>query len=152
MQASERITWVAVADGEKALLLRNDDTGARPSLSVIRFEEIDNPPTREQGTSRPGRHRDGGAGMQHRSGFEQTDWHQLGKERFAKDFVDRLNTAALRNAFDRLVVFAPPQTLGLMRAEYHPELSKRIVKEVGSDLTNHTVDEIEKHFSDALTS
>jgi protein required for attachment to host cells len=144
---AERVTWVAVADGEKALLFRNDDTDSRPFLNVIRKDEIDNPPTREQGADRPGRYR---GGSQPRSAFDDADWHQLGKERFAREFAGTLNAAALKDAFDQLVIFAPPGTLGQLRGEYHPELQKRLVKEVGSDLTNHPVGEIEKQLAKAL--
>lgn len=147
---SDLITWVAVADGEKALILRNEDTDDNPFLNVVSTREIDNPPTRDQAANRRGRMQDGGAGGAQRSAVEDTDWHTLEKERFAKDFTERLNKAALKNAFDRLVLFAPPQTLGKMREEYHGELEKRVVKEVPSDLTNHTVDDIEKQVAKAL--
>lgn len=149
---ADRITWVVVADGQKALVMQQEDADARPILRVLSAAEIKNPRTREQGTSRPGRMNDYGAARSQRSAMEETDWHRLEKERFAKDFTGALNRAALANAFDRIVIFAPPQTLGEMRGEYHGELQKRIAKEVASDLTNHPVDDIEKQTAAALAS
>jgi protein required for attachment to host cells len=140
-----KTTWVAVADGEKALLFRNDDTDAKPILNVLRKEEIDNAPRREQAANRRGRMQDYGAGRAQRSAVEDTDWHELGKERFAMEFADILNRAALRNAFDRLVLIAPPQALGRLRPELRDEVIDRIAAEETSDLTNHPVEEIEEH-------
>ena len=47
--------WILVADGEKYLVLRNEGSPAAPHLQVIRESEAENPPTREQGSDRPGR-------------------------------------------------------------------------------------------------
>lgn len=47
-------TWVLVADGEKALFLRNEGDAEYPNLEVVREMHDDNPPTREQGTDQPG--------------------------------------------------------------------------------------------------
>src|SRR6185312_11462498 len=44
--------WVVVADGEKALFLRNEGDAQYPNLQVVRTIHEDNPPTREQGTDR----------------------------------------------------------------------------------------------------
>ena len=36
-------TWVLIADGEKALFLRNDLDEINPDLTVVRIEEQENP-------------------------------------------------------------------------------------------------------------
>lgn len=146
---ADLITWVVVADGEKALVFRNADIDAAPSLEVLRETEIENPPTRAQGTNRPGRLSEPGEGSR-RSAVEETDWHRLEKDRFAKEFTARLNKAALQDAFDRIALFVPPHVLGEMRAHYHPELKKRIVAEVASDITNHPIDDIEARAAKVL--
>jgi protein required for attachment to host cells len=102
----------------------------------------DNPATREQGTDRPGRLSD--AGENHRSAVEETDWHRIEKERFAKEISERLYKLAHRNKFKQLVIVAPPVVLGEMRKELHKEVESRVVAEVSKTLTNHTVDEMEK--------
>lgn len=133
--------WVVVADGEKALFLRNEGDETYPNLEVFREMEQDNPPDREQGTDKPGRLND--AGANHRSGVEETDWHEIGKERFAKDVADRLYKWAHAGKFDKLVIVAPPRVLGDIRKELHQEVTDRLVSEVAKDLTNHPVDKIE---------
>lgn len=149
---SDRITWVAVADGEKALLLRNEDVDARPDLRILSAREIDNPPDRDQSAARPGRMNDGRAGGARKSAFEETDFHRLAKTRFAKDLSARLNRAALSDAFDRLIVIAPPATLGELRAHYNPELKMRLAAEIDKDLTRHPVEDIERCVASALAA
>ena len=73
--------WVLIADGEKALFLKNSGSATHPSLPVVREMHEENPGIREQGTDRPGRYRDPTGA--HKSGFEETNWHRIGKERFA---------------------------------------------------------------------
>jgi protein required for attachment to host cells len=135
-------TWVLVADGEKALFLRNDLDDRDPDLNVMRIETQDNPPDREQSADRPGRMPD--TGRQQRSAMDDTDWHLLAKERFADDLADLLYQQVHAGAFDRIVLVAPPATLGELRAKLHLEVQNAVVGEVAKDLTNHPLDEVEK--------
>lgn len=141
---ADRITWIAVADGEKALIFTNDDTAEQPYLNIVGKRELDNPPTREQAANRRGRFNDAGAGGAQRSAVQDTDWHEFEKTRFAKEFAETLNRAALANQYDRLVLFAPPQALGDLRQELHQETEQRLAYTEPKDYTNHPVDEIEK--------
>ncbi|NDW03480.1 host attachment family protein [Jiella pacifica] len=135
-------TWILVADGEKALFLENMGDGELPNFEIRRIEEQDNPPSREQGANVPGRMSDGGTA--HRSAVEDTDWHELGKERFAAEIAEMLYKMAHRGRFEKLVVVAPPKILGEMRQHLHKEVQSKIVGELAKDLTNHPVDQIEK--------
>jgi protein required for attachment to host cells len=134
--------WVLVADGEKALFLRNEGDGLHPNLSVIRELTEENPPTREQGADRPGRFHDGAS--PHRSAVDDTDWHRIAKERFADEIADRLYKAAHRGDYDRIVLIAPPLVLGELRKKIHKEVGDRVVAEFAKTLTNHSVPDIEK--------
>ena len=134
--------WVLVADGEKALFLRNEGDGLYPNLTVIRELSEENPPTREQGTDRPGRFNDGPSA--HRSAVDDTDWHRIAKERFADDIAEKLYKSAHRGDYDKLVVIAPPLVLGELRKKVHKEVGDRIVAEFAKTLTNHSVPDIEK--------
>lgn len=135
-------TWVLIADGEKALFLENRTDEEDPFLEVIREEEHENPPTREQAANRPGRFNDGPS--VHRSAVQDTDWHQLEKDRFATDLADILYKKAHRGAFEHLVIVADPGTLGTLRDELHQEVSSKVVGEIPKTLTNHPIDDIEK--------
>ena len=133
--------WVVVADGEKALFLFNEGDEVYPNLKVFREMEHENPPSREQGTDKAGRLSD--AGSSHRSAVENTDWHKIEKERFAREISDRLYKFAHQGRFQSLVLVAPPHVLGDLRKELHQEVARRIVAEVPKDLTKHPVDQIE---------
>lgn len=137
-------TWILVADGEKALFLQNKGDAEIPNFQVRRVEEHENPPDREQSASRPGRLSDSNGN--HRSAVEDTDWHRLGKERFAAELADILYKMAHRKRFEKLVIVAPPQILGELRGELHKEVTDRIVGEVDKDYTNQPIDVIERHF------
>ncbi|AZO21711.1 MULTISPECIES: host attachment protein [unclassified Mesorhizobium] len=137
----KRGLWVIVADGEKALFLRNEGDSKFPNLEVVQEMEQENPATREQGSDRPGRYSDGPT--VHRSAVEDTDWHRLGKERFADNIAGRLYKLAHRGEFDEIVLIAPPQVLGEMRQKLHKEVSEKVKAEIPKTLTNHTISEIE---------
>ncbi|TIP69350.1 MAG: Host attachment protein, partial [Mesorhizobium sp.] len=71
---------------------------------------------------------------------EDTDWHRLGKERFADEVAERLYKLAHRGAFKEMVLIAPPQVLGDMRRKLHKEVAEKITVEIPKTLTNHTID------------
>lgn len=148
MARIENGTWVLIADGEKALFLRNDVDAENPDLNVVRLEEQDNPSDMEQSANRPGRMNDGGAGQ--RSALDDTDWHELAKDRFAKDLSDILYKQAHKGAFDKIVLVAPPHVLGELRDDLHEEVSSKVVAEVDKTLTNHPLDKIETLLRDTL--
>ena len=131
--------WVVVADGEKALFLRNQGDNKFPNLEVVHEMEQENPATREQGTDKPGRYGNEGP----RSAIEETDWHRLNKERFAVEIADRLYKLAHHGIFDEIVLIAPPLMLGTMRKKLHKEVSDKVQAEISKTLTNHAVIDIE---------
>ncbi|EEX13986.1 conserved hypothetical protein [Citreicella sp. SE45] len=134
-------TWVVVTDSEKALFLRNLTDHENPNLDLFDAEEQENPSDREQGANRPGRMNDGGMGQ--RSALDDTDWHELQKERFAADLAEKLYAEAHRGAFERLVLVAAPKVLGDLRAALHKEVADKIVAEIPKTLTNHPIAKIE---------
>lgn len=134
-------TWILVGDGRKALMLRNDGTPQKPSLNVIDvLKDGDNPRTSEQGTDRPGRVMQTGVGG--RSSVEQTDWHDIAEERFAATVAAKLNSAAMENRFEKLILVAPPNSLAALRKNLDAKTTQRIVAEIDKDLTKHPVPEI----------
>lgn len=141
-------TFVLIADGEKALLCENIGDAEYPVLEVRRETQSDNPPTRSQGTDRPGRFNDGPAVQ--RSAVADTDWHRLAKDRFADDLAAMLYRRAHAHRFERLILAAAPQTLGALRKTLHREVAERVVAEVDKDLTNLPPDAMARSLSAAL--
>jgi protein required for attachment to host cells len=133
-------TLVLVGDGRKAMFLRNKGGAGHPDLFAERIMEHDNPPTREQGSDRPGRY--SGPGGAPRSAVEQTDWHQQAEDRFAAAVAEVLYKKAHEHDFEQLIVVAPPRTLGTLRSVFRKELAQKVRAEVPKDLTSHKPAEI----------
>ena len=129
---------VVVADGEKALFLKNEGDATYPNLRLVHEMTMDNPPDHEQGTDRPGRFNDGPS--PHRSAVEETDWHRMNKERFAVQVADRIGS----DDYDNVVLVAGPLVIGEIRKSLSGSASEKIVAEVTKTLTNHPLPEIEK--------
>jgi protein required for attachment to host cells len=136
---------ILVGDGRKALFLRNHGAQTHVELTVERVLKQDDPPTRDQGTDRPGRYR-GGDGVS-KSAFEETDWHQLAEDRFATEISSTLNRLAHENRFNHLILVAPPKVLGVVRTHLDKETSSRVVAEVHKDLTSQPIAEIARTLS-----
>ena len=135
-------TWVLIADGEKALFLRNRLDAQTPDLEVVGKEAQENPSDLAQSANRPGRMPDSGPGQ--RSAMDDTDWHDLAKDRFAAELADMLYARAHSGAFSRIVLAAPPAVLGELRRHLHKEVRDRVVAEIAKDFTNHPLDKVEK--------
>ena len=131
---------VLVGDGSRAVLFRNRGPIQKPDLTVENLLEQYNPPTREQGTDRPGRvHARCGP---YRSALHETDWHQLAEDRFAMVIADILYRLAHANRFHRLIVVAPPRVLGTLRKAFHKEVLQRLEAEVPKELASYSVNAI----------
>lgn len=135
-------SWVVVADGEKFLIFRNNGDESFLDLRVLREAEIENPPSRDQGSDRPGRRHGAAPGV--RGAVADTDWHRLEKARFARTLAERLDAWAEAGRFDALVLVAEPRTLGALRPRIGPGVRARLTGELAKDLTGMPVDEIER--------
>jgi protein required for attachment to host cells len=125
---------VLIADGTKARFLRNKGNALHVNFVTEQELQQENPPTRDQGTDKPGRFL--AADRVSRSAVEQTDWHRQAEERFAAQVANLLYRMAHADAFDALIVIAPPKVLGNLRATFHKEVTTRVLAEVAKDLTS----------------
>lgn len=146
----KKVTWILVADGSRARVLVNEGVGKGLQSAISGEMTHDLPPTRELGTERPGR-----AGGQRGTGIRHAiqphvDWHRFEKEKFSKEMAALLDAAAERNAFDRLVLVAPPRTLGDLRAALGAKARGLVHAEIDKDLTQVAVQELPKHLGDAI--
>jgi protein required for attachment to host cells len=145
---------ILVADGRKSLIFRNEGSPVSPRLVVEEKEVRENPPDREQASDAPGRAFSAAGsprvrsavsmGANHRSAYEETDFHELEESRFAVETSETLRIRALDNDYESLIVVAPPRTLGALRKRYHKEVEARLHAEVAKDLVNVPVPEIER--------
>ena len=75
--------------------------------------------------------------------MEETDWHRVAEERFAKTVAANLREWASAGRFEKLVIIADPRTLGQLRNAYDDVLRSVILTEIDKDLTNLPLDKIE---------
>jgi protein required for attachment to host cells len=135
-------TWILVADGARARILQSDGWGSGLTAVPGQARSVSNPPTREQGTDRPGRTQESANSARHAVG-PRVDWHRYEKNLFAAELAGVLNRAHLEKAFDRLVIVAPPGTLGDLRAKLDKNARRRIAAELDKDLTALSLDELQ---------
>ena len=150
MNILDQGTFILVTDSEKALLLENITDAQDPHFEVRRKEEQENPSDREQSANRPGRKQDTGVGQ--RSALDDTDWHELAKERFADDIADLPYERAHRGKLGPVIIVASPQLLGDLRPKLHKEVQDLIQGEIPKTLTNHPITEIERIVKDELAA
>lgn len=135
----EHDTWIAVADGARALILRNAGDADYPRLEVIETASAESVPTRAMATDRPGRRPDhrgfGSGGKGPRSALEATDWHRVAETEFATSLAHRLLELADRGRFARLVLVADPRSMAQIRAVAGAGLQPLLTAEVTRDLT-----------------
>ena len=140
-------TLVLVADGRKALFLRNEGDAVHPNLIVEHAQDRVNPADRDQKSDAPGRASSGIGGRQ--DTMDEVDFHQQEEDRFAADLGAMLKSRALANDFEKLIIAAPAKTSGELRKHYHVEVENRLAGEITKDLTGHPLPEIEKALSAA---
>jgi len=139
--------WLLVADGARALVLRNEGTAAEPKLATERAYSIDNPPSRDQGTDKPGRTNDF---FGNKSSMETPDWHQVAENHFMERLAADLEEDRRAGRFEKLMIAAPPVALGVLRAALAGALQKTVVAEFNKDWTKLPVPDIEKAIVKAL--
>lgn len=123
-------THVAVADGEKLLMLRNHggDTGLKLAAEATPAVGGDNK----------------SGGVHHGSSAANPDDSRLEEDSFAAATAQFLNGEVLAGRIADLVVVAPGKTLGELRKHYHKTLQDKLVGELSKDLVNTPIPEIEQ--------
>lgn len=132
---------VLVADGRKMLFLRNNGDSELLDLRIESHDKRQDVP-RELATDAPGTTFQSFSPK--RSSYQETDFHQLEEDRWAKEAAEELNRRALQNDFEALAIIAPPKTLGVIRKELHKEAERRIVLTINKAMTDRPVPDIEE--------
>ncbi|MGE5147149.1 MAG: host attachment protein [Candidatus Eiseniibacteriota bacterium] len=135
-------TWILIADGARARILQSEGWGTGLTPVPGQAREIANPPTRDQVSDRPGHVQESANSARHAIA-PRTDWHRYEKHLFAGALADIVNRASLDKAFDRLVLVAPPHTLGDLRQALDKQARKRVAAELDKDLTHLSLDELQ---------
>ncbi|MGO7168665.1 host attachment family protein [Rhizobium leguminosarum] len=123
-------TVVAVTDGEKLDLYRNNGSGTELSLSLIHGVSIVDEAK--------------GSGGRHGSTSANPDESQLAEDGFSAGIAQYLNKQVLEGEIEHLAIISAPRSLGELRKHYHKFLAAKLLLEIPKELTGHSVEDIEK--------
>jgi len=127
-------TCILVADGAHARAFLNDGPGHGISELSEYAANIDLKASRDIDADRPGRTFDSGG--QGRHAMESpTDSQRHVKDEFARTLAEKINAAITAGTFDRLVLVAPPATLGDLRQHLSKQSIQNIHGELARNLT-----------------
>ena len=136
-------TLVLVADGRKALFLRNEGDARQIDLRTTSHQEREDRKDNDIKTDASGQSpAPAGTGLPGGT-MGEPDFHQQEEDRFARDLAEKINAMALAGKFDALVVIAPARTMGELRPLWHKEVSARLVGEHVKAMTDRPVADIE---------
>ena len=142
-------TWILIADGARARIFANRG----PGKGIVPVEggvlESDHAPSRELTSDRPGRTFESADVMRHAIDPAQ-DPHRELKRGFARHLATYVEERLAEKAFDRLILVAPPVTLGDLRAALPKSVKERVSAELDNDLTKTPVGELPKHLATVL--
>ena len=126
-------TYILIADGARAHLLLSEGRG-KPLAEVPGSEQQQEiKPDHEMSAERPGRVHESANVARH--AIERDDLHRREKERFAQSLAEDLDRRLANNEYDRLVIAAAPETLGVIRSAMSEKVQAVILAEVAKDLT-----------------
>lgn len=129
---------ILVADGARALMLRNDGPPSAPRLVVEhRMEAAENPPD-HAGADRPGRVFKG----DRRAAVDVGSRHDLEEARFADIVAETFAKLAAGAPAAPLALAAPPPVLAILRRALPDATRARVIAETPKDLVHHPVEEI----------
>lgn len=151
MPTTSKATWIVIADGMHARILRQDAPGGNlvPALAEEMIDPAVHGFARDLKSDHPGRAFDTGSGARHAM-EPRHDPHVQQKQRFAKQVAELINAAAGRNEFGKLILVAPPKTLGELRTDLDERARKRVSGELDRDLIRTPMAELRTHLKGVL--
>jgi protein required for attachment to host cells len=121
---------VAIANGERFLLMRNVGQPFEPKLEKV--SELDLELTNFS------------AGVRHQDPAQRSGSTDIDELAHGAAIAEWLNKSTLNGESEPLVIAADPKTLGQIRQHCHQELQGRIVGELAKDLTNQPIEAVER--------
>lgn len=134
-------TWIVVVDSGRGKIYVQDKHNSELQ------EEVDlvHPSARLRGvelsSDRPGKHV--GAFGQGQHVFDaRTNVKDHEVEIFAKEIAERLETGRTSGQYQKLVLMAPPEFLGVLRGQLSDGVRELVVDEIAKDLVTHSSKEV----------
>lgn len=139
--------WALIADAQHARVLERTAPAGPWHELESEAEERFAPPSRAQGSDRPGRVVESVGGARH-AVEPRHDPHREAKRAFAEELAGRLEAALRAGRCQRLILVAPPAFLGDLRAALSPAAKRALLGTLDKDLTRHPLAEILPHLEE----
>ena len=132
--------WILVANASRARLFSTDELAETWNLNEEFHHEESRVPSREL-KNQPD---NPNGGTLHKPSSESGSHgrQQLEHERFARQLADRLEQGLNDQAYERLVVAAPPEFLGRLRRVLSPRVHQHLMMDLRADYSNVPVREL----------
>jgi protein required for attachment to host cells len=142
-------TWIVIADGARARIVKN--AGPRHGVEadsnlVFRSEHRK---LQEIMADKPGRAFDSVGKGRHAMALG-ADAVREDERHFLQSLAERLEKEAMANAYDRLILIAPPRALGDLRSFLSKPVKNRVHDEIAKDLTQLPNDRLANHLGDTI--
>jgi len=137
-------TWILVAESSRAKIFEQES----PRGDLREMEAFDHSASRMNDvdlvSSAPGRTFDS-KGMARHSIEPETDPKVNEAHIFAHLLAQRLNKDLENHHFNKLVVIAPPEFLGILRDSFSAHVNKIIAAEINKNLVRESAEKIQEH-------
>ncbi len=126
--------WILVANASRAKLFKTDERAEKWDLSEEFLHEESRLPSRilKNQPDNP----NGGTLHKPSSEEDNNGRKQLEHDRFARQLADRLELGLNEQAYERLVIAAPPEFLGRLRKAISPRVQQRLMLDFRADYVN----------------
>lgn len=142
-------TWILIADGARARIFLNEGPGKGVTPVDGGTFEGDHEASREMLEDKPGRTFESANATRH--AYEpRHDPHRELKRTFAAKLAAMLDQRLLERAYDRVILVAPPATLGDLRDALTDAVRAVLYAELDKDLTKTPQKEIPDHLGAVL--
>ncbi len=142
-----KTTWIVIADGARARVLQN----AGPGKGVVALQDLvfegDHSASFDIMADKPGRAFDSVGHARHAMD-PSSDPHDQLKAQFVKSVASALERRV--DTYNRLILVAPPQALGLLRKSLSAPVARKVTGELGKDLTHLPNAELPPHLDSLL--
>lgn len=144
---------ILVCNARKAVFLKNAGHLAQPELQVDSHFDFGWIKEDQLSSDRAGRRFDGGAAGRSggsRSAMELPDLEAKHSEDVAEQIFKALAERYQKSPFSGLLIVAPPSLLGVLRQKMNRELRDLVVDEIGKDLAEMPVHDIQNSLLKAI--
>jgi protein required for attachment to host cells len=142
-------TWILIADGGRARIFANEGPGNGIAVVEGAAFEADHRADHELVRDHEGRSFESVGATRH--GIQpHTDPHRELKRGFSERLAEMLDKSLAAKSYDRLILVAPPVTLGDLRKALSAHVQAAVYAELHKDLTKTPMRELPEHLAGVL--